>query len=105
MSASALEQDDEHLDEEAQVRAQERWGASAVPACAAQHALNSPAARGPAQALLKELASSQAEVKRMLDLQQEQAVQLGGLKAQLAAEVRAATAPGPHSSRLAPVLV
>jgi len=41
-----------------------------------------------AQALLQELASSQAEVKRMLDQQHAQALQLGGLKAKLAAELQ-----------------
>lgn len=43
-----------------------------------------------AEALLEELAASQAEVQRMLKLQKEQAVELGGLKAQLAAEVTVA---------------
>jgi len=43
------------------------------------------------QELLAELARSQLEVKRMLGLQKEQAQQLGGLKEQLAAEVRGGT--------------
>jgi len=41
-----------------------------------------------AEALLEELAASQAEVQRMLKLQKEQAQELGGLKEQLAAELQ-----------------
>jgi enoyl-CoA hydratase/carnithine racemase len=41
-----------------------------------------------ADALLKELAESQAEVTRMLQLQHQQAAELGSLKDQLLGEVR-----------------
>lgn len=51
-----------------------------------------------AESLLEELAASQAEVQRMLQLQKEQAMELGGLKEQLAAEV-CACQQQPHFSK------